>query len=108
MDYFKLKDCLIDLNKIPIVSHDKDSRIEFKNKDTIPITNDAMFKHIFGREENIKFPCKLLSYILDVSYETLIDNLSFSKNETGKKKKQDVNYRQDLVVKLDDIRINIE
>ena len=108
MDYFKLKDCLIDLNKIPVVSHDKDSRIEFKNKDTIPITNDAMFKHIFGREENIKFPCKLLSYILDVSYETLIDNLSFSKNETGKKKKQDVNYRQDLVVKLDDIRINIE
>ena len=46
-----------------------------------------MFKHLFGREENIKFPCKLLSYILDVYYEILLDNLMFSKNETGKENK---------------------
>ena len=67
-----------------------------------------MFKAIFGREENIKFPCKLLSYLIDMSYEDLLNNLKFTKNETGKEKKEDSNYRQDRVVTLDDVSINIE
>ncbi len=108
MKIMNLKDSDIDLNKIRQVSYKKDDKIEFQSKELIPITSDIMFKALFQREENIKFPCKLLSYILDVSYEELLDNLKFTKTETGKKYKDEQSFRQDLVVTLNDISINIE
>lgn len=108
MDIINLKDSDIDLNKIQKISYDKNDKITFETNEFIPITSDVMFKAIFGREENIKFPCKLLSYLIDMSYEDLLNNLKFTKNETGKEKKEDSNYRQDLVVTLDDVSINIE
>lgn len=108
MNIINLKDSDIDLNKIQKISYDKNDKITFETNEFIPITSDVMFKAIFGREENIKFPCKLLSYLIDMSYEDLLNNLKFTKNETGKEKKEDSNYRQDLVVTLDDVSINIE
>lgn len=108
MKIMNLKDSNIDLSKIRQVSYRTDDKIEFKTKELIPITSDVMFKALFQREENIKFPCKLLSYLLDISYEELLDNLKFTKTETGKKHKDELSYRQDLVVSLDDVTINIE
>ncbi len=108
MNIINLKDSNIDLNKIQKISYDKNDKITFETNEFIPITSDCMFKAIFGRKENIKFPCKLLSYLIDMSYEELLANLKFTKNETGKEKKEDSNYRQDLVVTLDDVSINIE
>ncbi len=108
MNIMNLKNSNIDLAKIRQVSYHTDDKIEFKTKELIPITSDVMFKTLFQREENIKFPCKLLSYLLDISYEELLDNLKFTKTETGKKHKDELSYRQDLVVSLDDVTINIE
>ncbi len=106
--YINLKNSIYNLDNIKKVSHNKCDKITFETNEFIPITSDCMFKTIFGREENIKFPCYLLSYLIDMSYEELLNNLKFTKNETGKEKKEDSNYRQDLVVTLDDISINIE
>ena len=51
---------------------EKDSVNRTKLKNIIPITNDSMFKTLFSREENIKFPAKLLSYIIDMEYENIL------------------------------------
>ena len=93
MNIINLKDSIYNLDNKKKVSHNKNDKITFETNEFIPITSDCMFKTIFGRKENIKFPCKLLSYILDMSYEDLLNNLKFTKNETGKEKKEDSNYR---------------
>ena len=102
-----LKDSNIDLNNM--LKATKNSAVD-KNKFTsiIPITSDNMFKTLFAREEYIKFPCKLLSYLIDISYEELLKRLHFTKNETGKKSNTEKSYRNDLVVKIDNTTINIE
>ena len=108
-DIIRLKDSTLDFTKTRKISYEKGSKIEkFKDGSIIPIINDEMFKTLFSREENIKFPCKLLSYILDISYEELLEHLHFTKNETGKKKKEETSYRQDLVVEINGMVINIE
>ena len=106
--YINLKNSDFDLNNIKEVSNKKEDKITFNTKEFIPITSDCMFKVIFGREENIKFPCYLLSYLIDMSYEELLDKLKFTKNETGKEKKSDSTYRNDLVLDIDGVIINVE
>ena len=104
---YRLKDSNINLENI--LKPTKKSSVDNKKfRKIIPITSDCMFKTLFGRNEYIKFPCKLLSYIIDISYEELLENLCFSKNETGKKYKDEKSYRNDLVVKVKDTFINIE
>ena len=104
---FNLKDSNINLDNLLIPT--KGSAVDRnKYKTIIPITSDCMFKTLFGREEYIKFPCKLLSYIIDMSYEELLKNLKFTKNETGKRSKKERSYRNDLVVIVGDTSINIE
>jgi len=49
----------------------------------ISIVSDVMFRALFQRDEYIKFPCKLLSYIIDVDYEVLLKNLHFDTTEKG-------------------------
>lgn len=108
MDIMNLKNSNINLTKMRTISKNSGDVITFKSKDLIPITSDVMFKALFQRQDNIKFPCKLLSYILDVTYEELLQHLKFTKTETGKKTKNELSYRQDLVVTLNDVHINIE
>ena len=104
---FKLKDSNIDLDNL-LVSTKGSAVDNNKYKTIIPITSDCMFKTLFGREEYIKFPCKLLSYIIDITYEDLLKRLKFTKNETGKRNKNEKSYRNDLVVTVGDTSINIE
>ena len=87
---------------------EKDSVAKTKLKNIIPITNDGMFKTLFSRKENIKFPAKLLSYIIDLDYEDILKRIRFSKNETGKENQKDIAYRNDLVLEIDGTTINVE
>ena len=103
----KLKDTKLDMKSNREVTS-KDAVTKKKLKNIIPITNDSMFKTIFSRKENIKFPSKLLSYIIDMEYDDILRNLKFTKNETGKEKQSDIAYRNDLVLELEDTTINVE
>lgn len=52
----------------------------------ISIFSDALFKTMFMSEKRIKYSAKLLSYFLDYSYDYLLQNLKFAKNELSKEK----------------------
>lgn len=67
-----------------------------------------VLKLFFFRKEYIYFSCKILSNILNYSYDELLDKLEFTKNETGKKYKSELDYRNDLVLKINDLIIDIE
>ena len=103
-----LKNSSLDILNLRKLSYRAEDKVTFENREFIPITSDSMFKTIFQREENLKFPCKLLSYILDISYEELLEHLEFIKTETGKQQRGEREYRQDLVVKFQDAIMNIE
>ena len=103
----KLKNTKIKMNFDRKVT-EKESVARTKLKNIIPITNDSMFKTLFSRKENIKFPAKLLSYIIDMDYENILKRIRFSKNETGKENQKDIAYRNDLVLEIDDTTINVE
>ena len=45
---------------------------------------------------------------MNYSYDELLDNLEFTKNETGKKNKDDLDYRNDLVLTINNLIIDIE
>ena len=79
-----------------------------KEGEKYTILSDAMFKAMFQNEGRIKYSCKLLSYLFDVSYEELLKNLVLMKNEVNKNKKKDKGSRCDYVAKLGDTYINIE
>ena len=81
---------------------------EKKYCNIIPFYYDFCFKAIFCRNEYICFSCKLLSYLLNYSYNELLDLLDFTKNETGKKYNNDLDYRNDLVLTINDLTIDIE
>ena len=106
-----LKDSNLDLTKVRLVSKKRGDFIKneaIRDGLKISITNDAMFKMMFLREEYIKFPCKLLSYIIDYTYEEILTSAYFTKNETGKESKKAYEYRNDLVLDMKDSKIIIE
>ena len=73
-----LKESNLDLKNMRNVAKGKGNKIEkekLREGLKIPIMSDSMFKTLFQREEYIKFPCKLLSYIIDLSYEELLESL---------------------------------
>jgi len=77
----------------------------------ISIVSDVMFRALFQRDEYIKFPCKLLSYIIDVDYEVLLKNLHFDTTEKGKekaKKDEYFGYRHDLVAVIGEDKVLVE
>lgn len=87
---------------------DRINCIALKEGLKIPIISNAMFHTMFQRVDCIKYPCKLLSYIVDLSYEELLNSLTFSKTETGSETIKDYEYRNDLVVDIDGIKVIVE
>ena len=67
-----------------------------------------MFKTMLFSNERLKYSCKLLSELLDISYEELLENLKLDKNALDKLKKKDKNQNVDYVGKIYDTYINIE
>ena len=72
------------------------------------IVSDSFFSAVFIHEGRIKNSAKLLSYIIDVSYEDLLKNLHFSKQVLDKAKKKSKTERCDLVANLNDTILNVE
>lgn len=106
-----LKDSNLNLEKTRSVAAGKDDRIncvDLKEGLKIPIISNAMFHTMFQRVDCIKYPCKLLSYIVDLSYEELLNSLTFSKTETGTESAKDYEYRNDLVVDIDGTKVIVE
>ena len=105
----KLKDSNLDLENVREISrHSKIKLEKLREGLKIPIISDSMFHTLFQREECIQFPCKLLSYIVDLSYEELLSCLTFSKTETGKEARGDYEYRSDLVVNIKGTKVIVE
>jgi predicted transposase/invertase (TIGR01784 family) len=84
-------------------------KIKTEDKAFIMLTDDLLFKETFGMKQNRKyledllesyygFPKHYLKGKLDVSYETTLDKLNY----------QNKAMRGDLIVKFDDIIVNIE
>ena len=96
-------------------SSNKDNRIEliepkYLNKETqkFSILEDGAFRCLIFSEERKKYSAKMLSYLIDVSYEDLCNRLTFDKNALDKAKRLDKNQSVDYVAYIDDTFINIE
>ena len=92
---------------------DNKYRIKFPHKldrrsQKISCIEDSMFKTLIFSNARIKYSCKLLSLLLDISYEELLNNLKLDKNSLDKLKKKDKNQNVDYVGKIYDTYINIE
>ena len=81
---------------------------ELKKGERASLVSDTMFKTMFQNQNRIKYSVKLLSCILDISYEELLKKLRLYKNETNKKYKIDKNQRCDYVAEIDESYVNIE
>lgn len=77
-------------------------------KEKLSIFSDSMFKTMFANENRKKYACKLLSYILDISYEELLKTLQFGKNELDKRKEREKGERADFVAYVNNSAIDIE
>ena len=68
--------CLYDYE----VSHENIIEIKkLKEGEKASIVSDTMFRTMFQNENRIKYSVKLLSYILDISYEKLLKKLKLYK-----------------------------
>jgi len=86
-------------------------RIEFgerKEGMKISLLWDGMFKTMMMNENRLKYSCKLFSYFLDVSYETLLKKLKLGKNELDKEKVTDKGERADYVAVINGTYLNLE
>lgn len=89
----------------------KEYVIKFEPRDErkkISTMYDSMFKAMLFNHNRIKYSCKLLSYYLNISYETLLKTLKLGKNELDKKQSDEKAERSDYVAYIGDICINIE
>ena len=72
------------------------------------IVSDTMFRTMFQNKNRLKYSVKLLSYILDISYEELIKKIRLYKNNPDKEYESDKNERCDYVAEIDESYVNIE
>ena len=66
---------------------------------------DSVFKIIFQNEEYKRFICKLISDIVGIEYDYLLENMTFYKNTYNKSTIEDVRRSGDLIIKLYNIPI---
>ena len=74
----------------------------------IPILSDCFFKTMFLNEGRKKYSCLLLSYLLNIPYDKLLENLEFGKNELDKRKNISKGEKADFIAHIDDATIDIE
>lgn len=87
----------------------RSKRIEdVKESEQLSIVSDSMFKTMLNNEKRIEFPCKLLSTMLDISYEELLKNLVLVKNEFDKDSIESKGERGDFLAKIGSNYISIE
>ena len=81
---------------------------ELKEGEKISIVSDIMFKAMFQTIGREKFPSRLLSYYTRYSYEELLENLVFEKNELDKVVANKKGLRCDFVGRIVNTKLNIE
>lgn len=81
---------------------------ELTDEDQISIVSDVMFKTMLGNSNRKNYPCKLLSGLLENTYEELMENSEYYKNEFDKDKKEDKSQKGDLILKIGKDYINVE
>ena len=87
----------------------KDNRLELlKPGEKLGATNDAMWKTMFNNENRKKYTCKLLSCILDISYDELFNNLHYGKEILDKEKYHSKGEMVDFVAIIDGVAVGIE
>ncbi len=69
---------------------------------------DSVFKIIFQNEEYKRFICKLISAIVGIEYDYLLENMTFYKNTYNKSTIEDVQRSGDLIIKLYNIPISMD
>jgi len=79
-----------------------------KQGEKISLLSDTMLKTMFQNDNRLKYSCKFLSYFLDISFESLMENIKLSKNELDKNNDLDKGERCDYVANINDTSINIE
>lgn len=96
------------LYSLPINIEYKKEMMGSNETDKISIVFDDMFHALFNHPGRIKFPARLLSYILNVPFEILMSSLKITSSEVPKEKRKSIGQRSDLVCELDDTVITIE
>ena len=81
---------------------------KLKKGEKASIVSNTMFKTMFQNKSRIKYSAKLLSCILDVSYEELLKNIKLYKNDVDKEYKKDKGQSCDYVVVINGSYVNIE
>ena len=81
---------------------------ELKEGEKISLVSDIMFKTMFQTSGREKFPSKFLSYYTGYSYEELMENLVFEKNELDKKVANKKGLRCDFDGSIGETKLNIE
>lgn len=110
-EYSSLKvrnDKITTLYSLPISKKYKKDLKKSNEVYKLSIVNDSMFKALFGNPARIKFPARLISYLLDVPFETLLENMKVAASDVPKEKEKSANQRSDLVCELEDKVIIIE
>lgn len=69
---------------------------------------DPMFHALFNHPGRIKFPARLLSYLLNIPFEVLVKNMKLTTSDVPKEKESSITQRSDLVCELDDTVITVE
>ena len=90
---------------------DSADRIKLKKRKKgmkISLLYDPMFKTMMMNENRLKYSCKLFSYFIDVSYETLLKKLKLGKNELDKEKVTSKGERADYVAVIKGTYLNLE
>ena len=81
---------------------------KLKEGEKASIVSNTMFKTMFQNKDRIKYSAKLLSYIIDISYEELVKSIRLYKNDVDKEYNSDKTQTCDYVAKINGSYVNIE
>ena len=81
---------------------------KLKEGEKASIVSNTMFKTMFQNKNRIKYSAKLLSYILDISYEELLKSIRLYKNDIDKEYNSDKTQSCDYVAEIKGSYVNIE
>ena len=92
----------------------KDNKFEMINPNNLDdskklsAVSDVMFKTLFFNENRLKYSSKLLSFLVDASYEELCENLKLDKESLDKNNYYEKGQTVDYVARIKDTFLNIE
>lgn len=78
------------------------------DEEVISPVSDVLFKVMFETEEHKAYTSKLISAIIGLDYEYLLENMTFYKNDMSGKDIEEHQRRGDLIIKLDETLIAVE